>query len=119
MQFIHTGGRGFYGFIYGSYERVIEPAVPDGNKQADQQQRCAKSQGGKIPLGKGALGVPGALAIFAKATQLHGVADGINAVQAGQNQRQQNTDRILEPCKERFAFAQLHAAACWAWLMLW
>ena len=38
-------------FIYGSYERVIEPAVPDGNKQADQQQRCAKSQGGKIPLG--------------------------------------------------------------------
>ena len=107
---VHTGGRGFYGFIYGSYERVIEPAVPDGNKQADQQQRCAKSQGGKIPLGKGALGVPGALAIFAKATQLHGVADGINAVQAGQNQRQQNTDRILEPCKERFAFAQLHAA---------
>ena len=97
-------------FIYGSYERVIEPAVPDGNKQADQQQRCAKSQGGKIPLGKGALGVPGALAIFAKATQLHGVADGINAVQAGQNQRQQNTDRILEPCKEWFAFAQLHAA---------
>ena len=70
-----------------SEEWVIEPSKADGHGQADEQQGRAHAQGNEVPPGKGALGIPGALAVLAEAAQLHGVGDHIDPVQAGKNQR--------------------------------
>ena len=94
----------------GSEERVIEPSKADGHGQADEQQGRAHAQGNEVPPGKGALGIPGALAVLAEAAQLHRVGDGINAVQAGQNQRQQDMHGVFQPLEERLVFAKLDAA---------
>ena len=48
--------------------------------------------------------------MLAEAAQLHGVGDRVDAVQTRQNQRQQDTDRILQALEERLAAAQLDAA---------
>ena len=93
-----------------SDERVIEPPEAEGHGQAEQQQRSAQPQRDEIAADEGALGVPCALALFAKAPQLHGVGDGVDAVQAGQDQGQQDVYGIFEPFEERFLLAQLHAA---------
>jgi len=48
--------------------------------------------------------------MLAEAAQLHGVGDCVDAVQARQNQRQQDADRVLQALEERLAAAQLDAA---------
>ena len=72
--------------------------------------RTRHAQGNEVPPGKGALGIPGALAVLAEAAQLHRVGDGVDAVQTGQDERQQDIDRVLHPLEEGLLFAQLHAA---------
>ena len=96
--------------FFGSEERIIKPSKADGHGQADEQQNRAHAQGNEVPPGKGALGIPGALAVLAEAAQLHRVGNGVDAVQAGQDERQQDIDRVLHPLEERLLFAQLHAA---------
>ena len=93
-----------------SEEWVIEPSKADGHGQADEQQGRAHAQGNEVPPGKGALGIPGALAVLAEAAQLHRIGNGVDAVQAGQDERQQDVDRVLHPLEEGLLFAQLHAA---------
>ena len=93
-----------------SHKRVIKPPVSDGNAKAERQQRRAQRHYGIVAFGKGAAGVPCAGLVFAKAAQLHGVGDGINAVQAGQNQRQQDMYGVFQPLEERLVFAKLDAA---------
>ena len=93
-----------------SEEWVIEPSKADGHGQADEQQNRAHAQGNEVPPGKGALGIPGALAVLAEAAQLHRVGNGVDAVQTGQDERQQDVDRVLHPLEEGLLFAQLHAA---------
>ena len=92
------------------HKRIVKPSKPDRHGQADEQQYDADCQRDKIAAGKGAAGVPGALVMLAEAAQLHGVGDRVDAVQARQNQRQQDADRVLQALEERLAAAQLYAA---------
>ena len=92
------------------HKRIVKPSKPDRHGQADEQQHDADCQRDKIAAGKGAAGVPGALVMLAEAAQLHGVGDRVDAVQARQNQRQQDADRVLQALEERLTAAQLDAA---------
>ena len=106
--------------FFGSEERIIEPSKADGHGQADEQQGRAHAQGNEVPPGKGALGIPGALAVLAEAAQLHRIGNGVDAVQAGQDERQQDVDREFFIRLKKGSFLPSSTPrACWAWLMLW
>ena len=92
------------------HKRIVEPPEPDGHGEAEEQQKHPDTQRDEIAADEGPLGVPGALVHFAKAAQFHRVGDGVDAVQAGQDERQQDVDGVFEPLEEGFLSAKLHAA---------
>ena len=92
------------------HKRIVEPPEPDGHGEAEEQQKHPDTQRDEIAADERPLGVPGALVLFAKAAQLHRVGDGVDAVQAGQDERQQDVDGVFEPLEEGFLSAKLYAA---------
>ena len=100
---------GPYKYCIFLHKRIIKPTKFDRHGQADRQQRDADTQRDKITAGEGAAGVPGAFVTFSKAAQLHGVRNRVNTVQARQNQRQQDVDRVFQSLEKRLAAAQFNA----------
>lgn len=74
---------GFYGR---SDKGVIEPAAADGGENDGQhQKKGADNHGENIIPGETAGRIPTAAAVFAEASQFHGVGNGTDAGEAGEN----------------------------------
>ena len=97
----------FYALLH---KRIIKPSKHNRHGQADEQQHSTKAQRDKVAAREGSAGVPCALIALAEAAQFHCVGDRVDAVQARQNQRQQDADRIFQPLEKRLTAAQLDTA---------
>ena len=92
-----------------SHKRIIKSPPPYSHCQAYCQQQHPNSNCHEVPFRKRPLHVPGPLLILSEPAQLHGIGNGIDPVQAGEDQRQKNIHRVFQPGKKVLIFSKLYA----------
>ena len=83
----------------------IPASVQEGDEQGQDQKGGADRDAEDVHFGELSAGVPGALGTLAEATQFHGVGDGFDAVQGGENQGNQNGAGGFQPVYQAGLFA--------------
>lgn len=94
-----------------SRERIPEPvAVIEGQHQRAGAKKAGQNQRGDVCGGKPSGHVPGAFLLLAEAAQFHGVADDIDPLHHGEEQRENNAGCPPDPVGELRLRTHLNAA---------
>ncbi|MPM09363.1 hypothetical protein SDC9_55680 [bioreactor metagenome] len=107
------GGRPFGNPLFTLHKRVIEFAVVDEHAHGDggEQNHHRNGERDNIPALERLCRIPSPFFLLAEAAQVHGVGNGLDALQRGKDQRNGDVEDVLDALSELFLFGQIQPAA--------